>query len=99
MWNTLQALVVGGGGDNVAGAVGAGMADAGRAMSSLGTSGVYFAANEGFLSKPESTVYSFRHALPGRWHPMSVMLNAASCLDWTAKLTSLASVPVLIAAT
>jgi sugar (pentulose or hexulose) kinase len=33
--------VVGGGGDNAAGAVGVGMADAGQAMLSLGTSGVY----------------------------------------------------------
>ena len=29
---------------------------------------------------------------------MSVMLSAASCLDWAAKLTGLASVPALIAA-
>lgn len=27
---------------------------------------------------------------------MSVMLSAASCLDWAAKLTGLASVPALI---
>ncbi|VEC48185.1 Xylulose kinase [Klebsiella aerogenes] len=45
------ALVVGGGGDNAAGAVGVGMADAGQAMLSLGTSGVYFAVSEGFLSQ------------------------------------------------
>jgi xylulokinase len=96
-WNMPQALVVGGG-DNAAGAVGVGMADAGQAMLSLGTSGVYFAVSEGFLSKPESAVHSFCHALPGRWHLMSVMLSAASCLDWAAKLTGLASVPALIAA-
>ena len=71
-------------GDNAAGAVGVGMADAGQAMLSLGTSGVYFAVSEGFLSKPESAVHSFCHALPGRWHLMSVMLSAASCLDWAA---------------
>jgi hypothetical protein len=29
---------------------------------------------------------------------MSVMLSAASCLDWAAKLTGLGSVPALIAA-
>ncbi|PLL63198.1 xylulokinase, partial [Klebsiella pneumoniae] len=97
-WNMPPALVVGGGGDNAAGAVGVGMADAGQAMLSLGTSGVYFAVSEGFLSKPESAVHSFCHALPGRWHLMSVMLSAASCLDWAAELTGLASVPALIAA-
>ena len=67
-------------------------------MLSLGTSGVYFAVSEGFLSKPESAVHSFCHALPGRWHLMSVMLSAASCLDWAAKLTGLGSVPALISA-
>nr|VUD25413.1 xylulose kinase [Salmonella sp. NCTC 7297] len=67
-------------------------------MLSLGTSGVYFAVSDGFLSKPESAVHSFCHALPERWHLMSVMLSAASCLDWSAKLTGLANVPALIAA-
>lgn len=97
-WNMPAVPVVAGGGDNAAGAVGVGMADAGQAMLSLGTSGVYFAVSDGFLSKPESAVHSFCHALPKRWHLMSVMLSAASCLDWAAKLTGLESVPALIAA-
>ena len=97
-WGMAQVAVVAGGGDNAAGAVGVGMADAGQAMLSLGTSGVYFAVSEGFLSNPESAVHSFCHALPGRWHLMSVMLSAASCLDWAAKLTGLDSVQALIAA-
>ncbi|MDR2217129.1 MAG: xylulokinase [Yokenella regensburgei] len=95
-WNMPEVAVVAGGGDNAAGAVGVGMANAGQAMLSLGTSGVYFAVSDGFLSKPESAVHSFCHALPGRWHLMSVMLSAASCLDWAAKLTGLESVPALI---
>ncbi|KIS45270.1 xylulokinase [Kosakonia radicincitans] len=95
-WSMPVVPVVAGGGDNAAGAVGVGMADAGQAMLSLGTSGVYFAVSEGFLSKPESAVHSFCHALPGRWHLMSVMLSAASCLDWAARLTGLESVPALI---
>lgn len=95
-WAMPVVPVMAGGGDNAAGAVGVGMADAGQAMLSLGTSGVYFAVSEGFLSKPESAVHSFCHALPGRWHLMSVMLSAASCLDWAAKLTGLGSVPALI---
>ncbi|WP_333010986.1 xylulokinase [Kluyvera sichuanensis] len=97
-WNMPEVPVVAGGGDNAAGAVGVGMADAGQAMLSLGTSGVYFAVSEGFLSKPESAVHSFCHALPGRWHLMSVMLSAASCLDWAARLTGLTTVPALISA-
>ena len=97
-WNMPAVPVVAGGGDNAAGAVGVGMADAGQAMLSLGTSGVYLAGSEGFLSKPESAVHSFCHALPGRWHLMSVMLSAASCLDWVARLTGLTTVPALISA-
>ncbi|WP_413595132.1 xylulokinase [Citrobacter youngae] len=97
-WGMSEVAVVAGGGDNAAGAVGVGMMNAGQAMLSLGTSGVYFAVSDGFLSKPESAVHSFCHALPERWHLMSVMLSAASCLDWAAKLTGLASVPALIAA-
>lgn len=92
-WGMQEIAVVAGGGDNAAGAVGVGMMNAGQAMLSLGTSGVYFAVSDGFLSKPESAVHSFCHALPERWHLMSVMLSAASCLDWAAKLTGLASVP------
>lgn len=97
-WNMPAVPVVAGGGDNAAGAVGVGIADAGQAMLSLGTSGVYFAVSDGFLSNPESAVHSFCHALPKRWHLMSVMLSAASCLDWAAKLTGLGSVPALIEA-
>ncbi|POT55591.1 xylulokinase [Citrobacter amalonaticus] len=97
-WNMPVVPVVAGGGDNAAGAVGVGMMNADQAMLSLGTSGVYFAVSEGFLSKPESAVHSFCHALPERWHLMSVMLSAASCLDWAAKLTGLETVPALIAA-
>ncbi len=97
-WGMAAVPVIAGGGDNAAGAVGVGMVDANQAMLSLGTSGVYFAVSEGFLSKPESAVHSFCHALPQRWHLMSVMLSAASCLDWAAKLTGLSNVPALITA-
>lgn len=97
-WNMPVVPVVAGGGDNAAGAIGVGIVEANQAMLSLGTSGVYFAVSEGFLSKPESAVHSFCHALPNRWHLMSVMLSAASCLDWAARLTGLDNVPALIAA-
>ncbi|WP_263317126.1 FGGY family carbohydrate kinase, partial [Enterobacter hormaechei] len=94
----LPDVAVAGGGDNAAGAVGVGMVEAGQAMLSLGTSGVYFAVSDGYRSNPESAVHSFCHALPGKWHLMSVMLSAASCLDWAAKLTGMADVPALISA-
>ncbi len=95
-WNMKSVPVVAGGGDNAAGAVGVGLWQTGQAMLSLGTSGVYFAVSDGFLSNPQHAVHSFCHALPGTWHLMSVMLSAASCLDWAARLTHAESVPQLL---
>lgn len=96
-WGMGDVQVVAGGGDNAAGAVGVGMVNVGQGMLSLGTSGVYFLVSEGFMANPASAVHSFCHALPQRWHLMSVMLSAASCLDWAAKLTGCADVPQLLA--
>lgn len=96
-WGMSDVQVVAGGGDNAAGAVGVGMVNVGQGMLSLGTSGVYFLVSEGFMANPASAVHSFCHALPQRWHLMSVMLSAASCLDWAAKLTGCADVPQLLA--
>lgn len=95
-WGMDCVPVIAGGGDNAAGAVGVGLYKTGQAMLSLGTSGVYFAVSDGFLSNPQQAVHSFCHALPDTWHLMSVMLSAASCLDWAANLTGTASVGELI---
>ena len=96
-WGMARVPVAAGGGDNAAGAVGAGIVRHGQAMLSLGTSGVYFAVSDGFLARPQQAVHSFCHALPGTWHLMSVMLNAASCLDFTARLTGQADVGAMLA--
>lgn len=95
-WGLKNVPVIAGGGDNAAGAIGAGIAEPGMAMLSLGTSGVYFAVSDGFRSNPENAVHSFCHVLPDRWHLMSVMLSAASCLDWATRLTGLSSVSELL---
>ncbi|NTX25801.1 xylulokinase [Burkholderia pyrrocinia] len=89
--------VVAGGGDNAAGAVGVGIVRPGDALLSLGTSGVYFAVSDGFRANPESAVHSFCHALPRTWHLMSVMLNAAGCVDFTAQLAGYDGVAALLA--
>lgn len=86
-WGMPAVPIVAGGGDNAAGAIGVGITTPGQAMLSLGTSGVYFAVSDGFLSNPDSALHSFCHALPKTWHSMSVILSAASCLDWVAQLT------------
>lgn len=97
-WGMARVPVVGGGGDNAAGAVGVGVTKPGDAFLSLGTSGVLFVAGESFAPNPRSGVHAFCHALPGRWHEMTVMLSAASCVDWAARLTGTADAGQLIAA-
>jgi len=96
-WGMNRVPVAAGGGDNAAGAIGVGIVRHGQAMLSLGTSGVYFAVSNGYLSRPGQAVHSFCHALPNTWHLMSVMLSAASCLDFTATLTGYANVAALLA--
>lgn len=79
-------IVAGGGGDNAASGVGVGVVRAGDAFVSLGTSGVLFAANDGYHPDPASAVHTFCHALPGTWHQMGVILAATDALNWYARL-------------
>ena len=95
-WGMSQVPVVAGGGDNAAGAVGVGIVKPGQAMLSLGTSGVYFVVGDGYFSNPDSAVHSFCHALPGTWHLMSVILSAASCLQWYADNIAHAEIGTLL---
>lgn len=90
--NPKGVAVVGGGGDNEAGAVGTSLHKPGAAMLSLGTSGVYFKVSDGFSANTKEAVHSFCHALPNKWHLMSVMLSCSACLDWGAALTGCSSV-------
>ena len=96
-WGMARVPVVAGGGDNAAGAVGVGVVRPGDAFLSLGTSGVLFLANDGYRPNPAGGVHSFCHALPGRWHQMSVILSAASCVDWAARLCGVADAASLFA--
>jgi xylulokinase len=74
--------VVAGGGDQSANAVGVGAVATGTVALSLGTSGVVFATTDRPLHEPHGRVHAFCHAVPGRWHMMSVMLSAAGSLRW-----------------
>jgi xylulokinase len=89
-WGMPRVPVVAGGGDNAAGAVGVGVVRPGEAFLSLGTSGVLFLANDGYRPNPAGGVHTFCHAVPKHWHQMSVILSAASCVDWAARLCGLA---------
>ena len=79
--------VAGGGGDNAVSAIGVGAVSPGDAFISLGTSGVLFVVTDAYRPAPQSAVHAFCHVLPNLWHQMSVMLSAASCLQWFCRLT------------
>lgn len=89
-------VLAGGGGDNAASAVGIGAVQPGQGFVSLGTSGVIFVVSDRFRPNPATAMHAFCHALPGLWHQMSVMLSAASCLDWAVRLTGAADVAQLL---
>jgi xylulokinase len=88
-WGMARVPVVAGGGDNAAGAIGVGVVRSGDAFLSLGTSGVLFLASDGYRPNPERGVHTFCHAVALRWHQMSVILSAASCVDWAAQVCGL----------
>jgi xylulokinase len=86
-WGLPKGVVIaGGGGDNAASGVGVGVVRAGEAFVSLGTSGVLFAANDGYQPDPATAVHTFCHALPNTWHQMGVILSATDSLNWYARL-------------
>lgn len=74
--------VVGGGGDQAAGAVGNGVVESGIISSTVGTSGVVFAFADKPVVDPGLRVHTFCHAVPGKWHVMGVMLSAGGSLRW-----------------
>ena len=75
-------LVVAGGGDQAAQAVGVGAVKPGIIGLTVGTSGVVFATTPSALIEPEGRLHAFCHAVPGMWHFMGVMLSAAGSLQW-----------------
>jgi xylulokinase len=89
-------VIAGGAGDNAASAIGIGATQPGDGFISLGTSGVLFVVNDRYRPNPESAVHAFCHALPQRWHQMSVMLSAASCLKWFTELSGAANEAALL---
>lgn len=89
-WGVPQVPIAAGGGDNAAGAVGSGTIALGEGFVSLGTSGVIFTADDSYRPNPASAVHTFCHALPSLWHQMSVMLSAASAVDFAARITGFA---------
>ena len=87
-WGIKQRVVVAGGaGDNAAAACGMGTVSRGKALLSLGTSGVLFVGNNKFSPNTQSAVHAFCHAVPNAWHQMGVILSATDSLQWLSKIT------------
>jgi xylulokinase len=74
--------VVGGGGDQPAGAIGNGIVRAGVVSATMGTSGVVFAHAEEPGFDPLGRLQRGCHAVPGAWHVMGVVLAAGGSLQW-----------------
>lgn len=74
--------VVGGAGDNAAAAVGTGVVKAGRAFTTLGTSGVVYAVSDAVSIDPKGRVHTLCASVPGKWTVMSCTQAAGLSLRW-----------------
>jgi xylulokinase len=74
--------VVGGAGDQAAGAVGNGIVAPGIVSATLGTSGVVFAHSDVPTRDPKGRVHTMCHAVPGKWCVFGCMLSAGGSFQW-----------------
>jgi len=74
--------VVGGAGDQAAGAVGNGIVTAGIVSASLGTSGVMFAHSDLPVRDPKGRVHTMCHAVAGKYCVFGCMLSAGGSFQW-----------------
>jgi len=74
--------VVGGAGDQAAGAVGNGIVASGIVSATLGTSGVVFAHSDTPTRDPQGRVHTMCHAVPGKWCVFGCMLSAGGSFQW-----------------
>jgi xylulokinase len=74
--------VVGGAGDQAAGAVGNGIVTQGIVSATLGTSGVVFAHSDTPTRDPFGRVHTMCHAVPGKWCVFGCMLSAGGSFQW-----------------
>jgi xylulokinase len=74
--------VVGGGGDQAAGAVGNGICSSGIVSATLGTSGVVFAHSDQPTRDSLGRVHTMCHAVAGKWCVFGCMLSAGGSFQW-----------------
>jgi len=84
--------VFGGAGDNMCGAVGAGIVGPRQACISLGTSGVYVRSDSRFLRALGGGMHTHRHAVEGLFLQNGCILSAGAALTWVALLVGEADV-------
>lgn len=77
--------VVGGAGDQAAGAIGNGIVREGVISTVIGTSGVVFASCDKPRFDSLGRVHTLCHAVPGKWHVMGVTQGAGLSLNWFKK--------------
>ena len=77
--------VVGGAGDQAAGAVGNGIVGPGIVSCTIGTSGVVFAHTASPACDPAGRIHTFCHAARRAWHVMGVTQGAGLSLQWFRK--------------
>lgn len=75
-------IVVGGAGDQAAGAVGNGIVKPGIVSSTIGTSGVVFAHMDNIQIDKQGRIHTLCHAVPGKWHVMGCTQGAGLSLKW-----------------
>lgn len=74
--------VVGGAGDQAAGAVGSGIVSEGIISTVIGSSGVVFASTDTPRFDIKGRVHTLCHAVPNKWHVMGVTQGAGLSLKW-----------------
>ena len=74
--------VVVGAGDQAAQSIGTGIAREGIVSVTIGTSGVVFAATNGYTFDPTGELHAYCHAVPDTWHLMGVTLSAGGGMRW-----------------
>ena len=75
-------VVAAGAGDNMAAAIGTGVAKKGKAFVTIGTSGVIFSHSDDVQIDPKGRVHTFCSAVPGGYAVMSCTLSAGLSLKW-----------------
>lgn len=88
--------VAAGAGDNMACSIGVGVARAGEAAITIGTSAVVCSVDAGFRPAPEAAMLTSAHAAPDAFLSMAVVMSATATFAWIARLTG-ASVAELAA--